>query len=558
MGIKGLFPYIRDNAPGAIVETSLKDYMGRRLAVDASMHLYSFLAAIRTGGDATHLTNSRGEATSHLQGFANRTLRMLEAGAKPVFVFDGAAPELKGKTLKGRSEAKRAAEEKLARARDADSGATTEDVYKAASASTRVTRQHNDDVKRLLRLMGVPVVEAPGEAEASCVALVRHGACDFVVTEDMDALTFGAAKMVKNLFDVEGARAKEKRPAYEIDLAAALRELGPRGLGTMAAFVDFCILCGCDYLDHVPGVGPATAAKLLKSHASLERAVVVADEAAPAAPVAPLATSSTADDGADGDEAAPAPKAAKRVGRKVGGRPVAPHGWDFRAARALFFAPTVVAAGETVDAPPPDYAALRAFLVDGHEFNGDRVDKMVARLRKCREAKPQKRIDDFFSKSPAKGPARSPPAKREPDGAAAREPDGAAKREPDGGDDIGLDAYVDARQERRGAPPAAAPAPAPPAAKPEPGARSVEPEPAAARPRAPPPSSPASPRVAPMSPACQAFFSGELRDISASASKKRKSPAKRPKPAASAEVARAFFAGETRDATPSKKKKKAG
>ncbi|KAH8047048.1 endonuclease [Aureococcus anophagefferens] len=361
--------------------------------------------------------------------------------------------------------------------------------------------------------MGVPVVEAPGEAEASCVALVRHGACDFVVTEDMDALTFGAAKMVKNLFDVEGARAKEKRPAYEIDLAAALRELGPRGLGTMAAFVDFCILCGCDYLDHVPGVGPATAAKLLKSHASLERAVAAADEAAPAAPVAPLATSSTADDGADGDEAAPAPKAAKRVGRKVGGRPVAPRRLGLRA--PLFFAPTVVAAGETVDAPPPDYAALRAFLVDGHEFNGDRVDKMVARLRKCREAKPQKRIDDFFSKSPAKGPAqspaRSPAAKPEP--AAKREPDGAAA-EPDGGDDIGLDAYVDARQERRGAPPAAAPAPAPPAAKLEPGARS-------------------------------AFFSGELRDISASASKKRKSPAKRPKPAASAEVALRSSPGET-------------
>ncbi|KAH8061501.1 endonuclease [Aureococcus anophagefferens] len=394
MGIKGLFPYIRDNAPGAIVETSLKDYMGRRLAVDASMHLYSFLAAIRTGGDATHLTNSRGEATSHLQGFANRTLRMLEAGAKPVF--------------------------------------------------------HNDDVKRLLRLMGVPVVEAPGEAEASCVALVRHGACDFVVTEDMDALTFGAAKMVKNLFDVEGAPRR----------SASARSTSRRRSASSG-----------------PGAwGPWRPRRASRA-------------------AAPLATSSTADDGADGDEAAPAPKAAKRVGRKVGG-PVAPRGWDFRAARALFFAPTVVAAGETVDAPPPDYAALRAFLVDGHEFNGDRVDKMVARLRKCREAKPQKRIDDFFSKSPAKGPAqspaRSPAAKPEP--AAKREPDGAAKREPDGGDDIGLDA----------------------------------------------PSSAAS--------------SG----TSASASKKRKSPAKRPKPAASAEVARAFFAGETRDATPSKKKKKAG
>ena len=279
MGIKGLFPFLRSEAPGSIVETSLSDYMGRTLAVDASMHLYSFLAAIRTGGEATHLSNSRGEATSHLQGFVNRCLKMVEAGAKPVYVFDGAAPKLKGKTLAGRRAAKEQADARLAAALDADSGASQQDVYKAASASTRVTREHNDDVKRLLRLMGLPVVEAPGEAEASCVALVRAGKADFVVTEDMDCLTFGAERMVKNLFDVEGARAKEKRPAYEIALADVLEALGRKGLRGHAqtAFVDFCILCGCDYLDHVGGVGPATAFKLIKDHGSLDRAVVVDD-----------------------------------------------------------------------------------------------------------------------------------------------------------------------------------------------------------------------------------------------------------------------------------------
>lgn len=39
----------------------------------------------------------------------------------------------------------------------------------------RVTREHNEECKRLLRLMGVPVLDAPSEAEAQCAQLCKDG-----------------------------------------------------------------------------------------------------------------------------------------------------------------------------------------------------------------------------------------------------------------------------------------------------------------------------------------------------------------------------------------------
>ena len=39
----------------------------------------------------------------------------------------------------------------------------------------------------------------------------------------------------------------------EVDLSLALQQLGM----TMDQFIDFCILCGCDYCDSIKGLGPA-------------------------------------------------------------------------------------------------------------------------------------------------------------------------------------------------------------------------------------------------------------------------------------------------------------
>ena len=94
-------------------EHEIKTLFGRKVAIDASMSIYQFLIAVRQK-DGELLTNDQGETTryvllackrvyfpclkgprSHLMGFFYRTIRMVENGIKPAYVFDGKPPDLK-------------------------------------------------------------------------------------------------------------------------------------------------------------------------------------------------------------------------------------------------------------------------------------------------------------------------------------------------------------------------------------------------------------------------------------------------------------------------------
>lgn len=93
MGIHGLTKVIADHSPKALKENSISQYFGRKIAIDASMSIYQFMIAVRSEGNM--LTNSEGQSTSHLMGMFYRTIRMVENGIKPLYVFDGKPPNLK-------------------------------------------------------------------------------------------------------------------------------------------------------------------------------------------------------------------------------------------------------------------------------------------------------------------------------------------------------------------------------------------------------------------------------------------------------------------------------
>nr|VDD26953.1 unnamed protein product [Brassica oleracea] len=324
------------------------------------------------------LTNEAGEVTSHLQGMFNRTIRLLEAGIKPVYVFDGKPPGLKRQeiakrllgNLLGSGTQKRA--DATADLTGAIEAGNKEDIEKCSKRTVKVTKQHNDDCKRLLRLMGVPVadafvyIQATSEAEAQCAALCKSGKVYGVASEDMDSLTFRAPKFLRHLMDPSS----RKIPVMEFDVAKILEDLQL----TMDQFIDLCILSGCDYCDSIRGIflfyhldrslgtnTHFTALKLIRQHGSIETIL-------------------------------------ENINKD---RYQIPEEWPYNEARKLFKEPDVLTDEEQLDIKwiSPDEDGIVQFLVNENGFKlGAEADNFFAveKIKSAKNKSSQGRLESFF------------------------------------------------------------------------------------------------------------------------------------------------------------------
>ncbi|VDI25440.1 flap endonuclease-1, partial [Mytilus galloprovincialis] len=345
MGILGLTKLLGDHAPGCMKEQEIKNYFGRKVAIDASMCIYQFLIAVRQ--DGSQLMNEDGETTSHLMGMFYRSIRMLEHGIKPVYVFDGKPPDMKSGELEKRKERREEAQKALEKAEEAGD---EENIEKFNRRLVKVSKQHNEECKELLKLMGVPFIEAPGEAEAQCAVLVKAGKVYATGTEDMDALTFGTSVQLRNLTVAEA----RKLPIKEFHYQKLLEELGMN----KDEFIDLCILLGCDYCESIRGIGPKRAYDLVKQHHSIEEIL-------------------------------------KHLDSK---KYTVPEDWMFKEARRLFQEPEVTDP-ETLDLKwtDPDEEALVDYMVNKKNFSEDRIRNGIKKLQKAKQGSTQGRLDSFFS-----------------------------------------------------------------------------------------------------------------------------------------------------------------
>lgn len=81
---------------------------------------------------------------------------LMENGIRPCWVFDGKPPDAKGRTLEERKKKKQTAEENKQKAIENEDA---EQAVKWANQSVVVTKEMIEDAKKMVRLLGLPVIE---------------------------------------------------------------------------------------------------------------------------------------------------------------------------------------------------------------------------------------------------------------------------------------------------------------------------------------------------------------------------------------------------------------
>lgn len=317
----------------------LEEMKGRRIAIDAFNTLYQFLTVIRDRLTGLPLMDSKGRVTSHLSGLLYRTINLLEAGIRPIYVFDGKPPAWKHAVLAERHEARKAAGEAWKELSEA--GAPSEEILRAAKMSTRLT----DDVIRhgqeLLTLMGIPWIQAPSEGEAQAAWMCSDGMVWSVASQDWDSILFGSPRLVRNL-TIAGKRRIASTGAMHdvvpelVELKKVLSDLGM----TREQLVAMAMLIGTDFNPGgIRGIGPKNALKIVKEEKSLEKIIAKAEEKSK---------------------------------------------WNGPDPKELldFFLSPPHEKNLKLEASPLQAAKLRRMLVDDFEFGAQRIDKAIATLEK--------------------------------------------------------------------------------------------------------------------------------------------------------------------------------
>ncbi len=238
----------------AAIETVPFDEIEGVVAVDAHNWLYRYLTTTVKWTSSGKYTTADGTEVANLIGIVQGLPKFFEHDIVPVMVFDGGPSELKADEIADRREQREVYEEQLEEAREAGD---TVAIAQLESRTQRLTPTIQETSRELLRLLDVPIVEAPAEGEAQAAHMVKRGDADYVGSEDYDALLFGAPLTLRQL--------TSKGDPELMDLEATLETHDL----TLEQLIDAAILIGTDFNPGVHGIGPKTALKAIAEHGDL-------------------------------------------------------------------------------------------------------------------------------------------------------------------------------------------------------------------------------------------------------------------------------------------------
>lgn len=217
MGIKNLIKLV--NKTFAISKTKITDYKNKRVAIDTNLLIYKLIYTIRKNKLVITFEYSMKQK---LEAFKKYNIT-------PIFVFDGLHIQLKQTCINKRKE----------------------QAAKYCKFDTVITTKDINEAKTLIQSYNYQIIHEEEEADIILSRLARKNKIDYVISDDMDILLFGAPHVIL----LKDFTINTKLFITEINSKKLLQDL----IITRKELIDIGIMLGCDYCESVKNVGPVKA-----------------------------------------------------------------------------------------------------------------------------------------------------------------------------------------------------------------------------------------------------------------------------------------------------------
>lgn len=235
MGVRYLNRFIQKKCPEASTRVHLREFTGKRIAVDASIYLY------RYSGEGALLENI------YLMASVFRHYNI-----HAVFIFDGPPPPQKTELIEKRRKKKDEAKQEYDRL-----ASIIKERAAEPSVTTTLTTEYDDiedtmrelkkqfirlrdcditSVKELLVSFGFATIDAEGEADSLCAKLSLKKRVDACLSDDMDMFVYGCPIVLRSLSLLN-------HTVILYDTRELLKSLAI----TQQEFKMMCVICGTDY-----------------------------------------------------------------------------------------------------------------------------------------------------------------------------------------------------------------------------------------------------------------------------------------------------------------------
>lgn len=277
MGITNLHDVIRTLTYGseesASFKTTLEALQGSSAVIDVGFLICRFFASaqkhtIKACVAGGYDYDPKVVHVRCIYSIVSHIIKLIKNDMEIYVVFDGKTPKLKEenagkirKEAKAKSQARYDRAMKVVKKKGIGNLSVEEsaELISAVSGHLDVSKEFKDNLKRILQMLDIYVIQAVWEADVVCGFLSRLGCVDYVITRDGDLLVHGANNIV--YFDTGDV-------LVVIILENVLRDLGL----DFKTFQKLCVLGGCDYNKGIRSCRIKTLLKLHDRYGSFERA----------------------------------------------------------------------------------------------------------------------------------------------------------------------------------------------------------------------------------------------------------------------------------------------